>query len=162
MHSIRTIAILLATSGFAIGQSTSSTSCDAQNILEACLATTQVQVQACQPNEWQCLCDGYTSVQTCYGNCPGDPGKNGVDQQKIAYCNAAKSVSTISAGTNTATSVASAMTDTATSSTTTATETETATSTGDLEEATLDSAAALIVMPAGSFLAVLFGLVGML
>ncbi|EEH41571.1 hypothetical protein PAAG_03134 [Paracoccidioides lutzii Pb01] len=74
--------------------SKSPSSCDAQNILEACLQSTQALLKTCVPNDWQCLCTQHTNVLTCYNNCPNDLGRHGAESSKIANCNAASQFAT--------------------------------------------------------------------
>ncbi|GAD95337.1 GPI anchored serine-threonine rich protein [Paecilomyces variotii No. 5] len=73
----------------ATAQATSST-CAAQNIVDACLKSTTPQLKACASTDWKCLCDQSNNVLTCYNNCPGDPDQFGAQQTKESYCNAAK------------------------------------------------------------------------
>ncbi|KAI9853281.1 MAG: hypothetical protein M1824_001448 [Vezdaea acicularis] len=42
----------------------STSSCQAQNILDTCLATTKAIVADCAPNDYACLCQKYTDVLT--------------------------------------------------------------------------------------------------
>lgn len=42
----------------------STSTCEAQNILEACLATTTGYLDQCQSTDYQCLCDKYTAIMT--------------------------------------------------------------------------------------------------
>ncbi|KAL2872159.1 GPI anchored serine-threonine rich protein [Aspergillus lucknowensis] len=87
--------------------------CDAQTILDTCIKSIQRQVDACGANEWDCLCEQTNNLLTCYNNCPGDGGRNGVQQQKVSYCNAAGMFSS----TTTSTRTTSTSTSTATSNT---------------------------------------------
>ncbi|KAL4946260.1 hypothetical protein BDV06DRAFT_218589 [Aspergillus oleicola] len=68
--------------------------------------------------------DSSCDAQNCYNNCPRDPARNGINQQRISYCNAAGQLSSTSAST-TATTTATR------TSTASATETESASSTSD-------------------------------
>ncbi|KAF2166838.1 hypothetical protein M409DRAFT_54618 [Zasmidium cellare ATCC 36951] len=97
-------ALLLAIAGLAAAQtsttsaaaSTSSAAgtsgCGSQidDIIASCLGTTQTQLDACTTNDWDCMCEQSNNVLTCYNNCPSDPRRNGIDQQNVSYCNAAK------------------------------------------------------------------------
>ncbi|KAL4969001.1 GPI anchored serine-threonine rich protein [Aspergillus stella-maris] len=135
MRFLSAISLLATVSVCALAQETSTSSasspqttddshssCDAQNILDACVNSIQAQVDNCGANEWDCLCEQTNNMLTCYNNCPGDPARNGVNQQRISYCNAAGQLS------STSTSATATSTRTRT---TTASETETATSTSD-------------------------------
>ncbi|KAF1814408.1 hypothetical protein P152DRAFT_480600 [Eremomyces bilateralis CBS 781.70] len=96
---------LAATFGYAAAQTATgsaagpqqSSSCAAQNIVEACKSTTGLQVSACTVQDWRCLCDAYTVVLTCYDSCPGDPNRSGAESQKVSYCNAADGQSSLNA-----------------------------------------------------------------
>ncbi|KAL4954788.1 hypothetical protein BDW69DRAFT_162439 [Aspergillus filifer] len=122
--SVCALAQETSTSSASSSQTTddSDRSCAAQNILDACVNSIQAQVDNCGANEWDCLCEQTNNMLTCYNNCPGDPARNGVNQQRISYCNAADQLS------STSTSTTATFTRT---STTTASETETATSTSE-------------------------------
>lgn len=80
-----TLAIL-SSAAFAAAQ---SSECEAQNILDACKATIQSQIDKCGGNDYICLCDNYTNMLTCYNNCPNDENKSTVQNQVTAYCVAA-------------------------------------------------------------------------
>ncbi|KAL5341723.1 hypothetical protein BJX70DRAFT_24769 [Aspergillus crustosus] len=122
MRFLSALSLLATTSVYVLAQDTptstttaattqSTTSCDAQNILDACIQSIQIQVENCGPNEWDCLCEQTNNLLTCYNNCPLDPGRIGVQQQKVSYCNAAGITST------TTTTRASTTSTTATSTT---------------------------------------------
>ncbi|KAL3480091.1 hypothetical protein BJX99DRAFT_221249 [Aspergillus californicus] len=117
-----------------------SSTCEAQNILDTCLRSIQAQVDSCSPNDWGCLCEQTNNLLTCYNNCPEDGGRNGVQQQKLSYCNAASLTSTTtSTTTSTSTSTGTA---TSTSTSSSAEETgATTTSGGAAAEETSDGAA---------------------
>jgi hypothetical protein len=42
-----------------------STECAAENIVDACLDTTQAYLSLCNAQDWACLCDKYTAILTC-------------------------------------------------------------------------------------------------
>lgn len=82
--------------GLAAAQSSSvplptgtSSSCQAQNIVDACRSGIQAQVDKCGANDWVCLCDNYTNLLTCYNNCPDSNERPPVQNQVIQFCNAA-------------------------------------------------------------------------
>ncbi|KAI9376812.1 hypothetical protein BJX61DRAFT_538508 [Aspergillus egyptiacus] len=134
MRLLSTVSVLAASvSVLAQGTETSTATatqsasgCAAQNILDACIDSIQIQVDACGPNEWECLCEQTNNLLTCYNNCPEDSGRFGVEQQKTSYCNAAGAFSSTTTSTTTATTAATTTTETATS-----TVSEAATSTTD-------------------------------
>ncbi|EED23963.1 GPI anchored serine-threonine rich protein [Talaromyces stipitatus ATCC 10500] len=106
MRFCTTIAALL-TIGLAAAHSRRA-ACAAQNILDACLATEQAQLQACGVNDWSCLCEQSNNVLTCYNNCPGDDGHFGAQQRMTSYCNAAKAYSPSSISSSAVSSATSA------------------------------------------------------
>ncbi|OJI97638.1 hypothetical protein ASPVEDRAFT_302118 [Aspergillus versicolor CBS 583.65] len=119
------VSVLAQETATSTGTSTpknGGSSCDAQNILDACVESIQEQVDACGPNEWDCLCEQTNNMLTCYNNCPNDGSRTGIQQQRISYCNAAGTLSTSSTRpatkTATATSDASSTSDGAAASAT--------------------------------------------
>ncbi|KAK4496302.1 hypothetical protein PRZ48_012282 [Zasmidium cellare] len=102
MHASQ--ALLLAVAGLAAAQSSTSSAaagtssaagtsgCGTQidSIISSCLGTTQAQLDACATNDWDCMCEQSNNVLTCYNNCMSDPRRNGVEQQNVSWCNAAK------------------------------------------------------------------------
>ncbi|KAI1098615.1 hypothetical protein F4804DRAFT_338045 [Jackrogersella minutella] len=99
--------------------STSTTGCAAQNILDTCLDTTESYVPLCETTDYDCLCDKYVAVMTCFNNCPNDPRQPSYQQQKDQYCTNASLYSTASTTNQTVTRVA-----TSTSNSITLTKTE--------------------------------------
>ena len=65
---------------------------DRHSIVDACVAGYQARIKGCQAkaNDWICMCDVYTDVQTCYNNCPKSNEKPPVDNQVTQYCTAAE------------------------------------------------------------------------
>ncbi|KAI1081119.1 hypothetical protein F5B20DRAFT_72350 [Whalleya microplaca] len=61
-------------------------SCAAQNILDACLASTTSYIALCTPDDYSCLCDKYVAIMTCFNNCPNDGRKPTYQQTKDLYC----------------------------------------------------------------------------
>ncbi|QSS64459.1 hypothetical protein I7I51_01527 [Histoplasma capsulatum] len=88
------LCIGVANINVAAADSGSSSKCQAQNILDACLKSTNLLLSTCAVQDWICLCDKYTAILTCYNNCPRDPGRFGVDSAKVANCNAADTLRT--------------------------------------------------------------------
>jgi hypothetical protein len=88
-----TLAILASAAVVTAQTSTASAGgddkCDAQNIVDACKATIQTEVDKCKGNDWICLCDNYTNLLTCYNNCPDSAEKSPVQNQVTQFCNAA-------------------------------------------------------------------------
>jgi hypothetical protein len=86
---------LLASAAAVTAQSTTAAAggdksgCAAQNIVDACKATIQTEIDKCEGNDWMCLCDNYTNLLTCYNNCPDSEEKAPVQNQVTQFCNAA-------------------------------------------------------------------------
>ncbi|KAI0144067.1 hypothetical protein F4776DRAFT_455964 [Hypoxylon sp. NC0597] len=74
----------------------STTACAAQNILDACLQTTESYVSLCATTDYMCLCDKYIAIMTCFSNCPSDPREPSYQQQKDLYCINASLYATVS------------------------------------------------------------------
>ncbi|QSZ32567.1 hypothetical protein DSL72_002145 [Monilinia vaccinii-corymbosi] len=65
----------------------SSSTCQGQNVLDACLSSTTAIANACQSTDYNCLCTGWNAVLTCYNECPNDSGYAGALSNKQTYCN---------------------------------------------------------------------------
>ncbi|KAL1636431.1 hypothetical protein SLS58_009784 [Diplodia intermedia] len=154
--------------------SSSSSDCDASNIVDACVAGIKPRTEACGGNDWSCLCSAYTDLATCYNNCPNDPTRSSVQNQVTQFCAAAKaSTSSKASGSATATSSSSGSA-TATGSSASASASGSSTSSGDFdsfsgETSTASSssssstgAAAPMHVPAGGALGLALGIVAML
>ncbi|GAB7356893.1 hypothetical protein MBLNU459_g7755t1, partial [Dothideomycetes sp. NU459] len=96
MRSSSLVVLAAATAGIALAQSTTTSSaaasgysCAAQTVLDACVSQLQPYTTECTGNDWNCLCNSWTNLQTCYNNCPGDPKAYSVGQSKSTYCQAA-------------------------------------------------------------------------
>ncbi|KAI1284127.1 hypothetical protein F5Y07DRAFT_407630 [Xylaria sp. FL0933] len=104
--SIIPIAVLAASSSVwadtATTTSTSSTAasgstdtaCAALSILDACLDTTESYLSLCESTDYSCLCDKYTTIMTCFANCPNDDRQYALDSEKQLYCSNASAFST--------------------------------------------------------------------
>ncbi|KAI1116326.1 hypothetical protein F5Y14DRAFT_407636 [Nemania sp. NC0429] len=66
--------------------SAETTACAALSILDACLDTTQGYVSQCGLQDFSCLCDKYTAIMTCFGNCPDDDRQYSFDSSRQLYC----------------------------------------------------------------------------
>ncbi|KAL1624458.1 hypothetical protein SLS54_003799 [Diplodia seriata] len=156
--------------------SSSSSDCDASNIVDACVAGIKPRTEACGGNDWSCLCSAYTDLATCYNNCPNDPTRSSVQNQVTQFCAAAKansSSSSKSSGSATATSSSSGSSS-ATGSSSSASASGSSTSSGDFdsfsgETSTASSssssstgAAAPMHVPAGGALGLALGIAAML
>ncbi|KAF2461455.1 hypothetical protein BDY21DRAFT_368673 [Lineolata rhizophorae] len=185
-------AAILASAGIAAAQTTASTpaqptsgsssgssDCEAQNIVDSCLATTQIQVDGCDANDWQCLCDAYEQVVTCWNNCPNSDQAFGDEQTKTSYCNAAEAQNPSSdtttaaaaattgattGGASSAAATGSAAANSASSAigTPTGDSSSDSTATGSAASASSSGAAGGVYVPAGGFVAAVVGLAGML
>ncbi|KAI5209390.1 hypothetical protein E4T39_00697 [Aureobasidium subglaciale] len=78
---------ILAGIDLAAAQSTST--CAAQSVLNLCVSQQQASTSRCGPTDYDCLCQGYTTLVVCYNNCPNDAGAFTASQNKIQYCQAA-------------------------------------------------------------------------
>ncbi|KAJ1733185.1 hypothetical protein LPJ61_001680 [Coemansia biformis] len=65
--------------------------CDAQNVLDTCLATQGQVLAMCSYSDWACKCQAQRSIAGCFLNCPSDGGRTAHEGQVIVFCNAAKS-----------------------------------------------------------------------
>ncbi|KAI1428564.1 hypothetical protein F5Y12DRAFT_670350 [Xylaria sp. FL1777] len=116
----------------------SSTACAAEAILDACLDTTESYVSLCQSQDFSCLCDKYTAIMTCFGNCPNDDRRYALDSERQLYCANASAFATKT--TTSATNTAS--TETTPTSSDAADATDSATTTlGDATRTSASSAA---------------------
>ncbi|KAK7931622.1 hypothetical protein PG985_002334 [Apiospora marii] len=83
-------AVLLAVAVSAQSTSesgSSSSTCAAANIVDACLDTTNGYLAQCTDNaDYQCKCDKYTAIMTCFNNCPNDPRSSSYANSKQLYC----------------------------------------------------------------------------
>ncbi|KEQ77484.1 hypothetical protein M436DRAFT_36229 [Aureobasidium namibiae CBS 147.97] len=82
--------------GLATAQSSTTSSvapgtsaCAAQNVLDLCVSQQSAKNSQCGPNDYDCLCSGYTDLVVCYKQCPNDPNAFSASQYKVQYCQAA-------------------------------------------------------------------------
>ncbi|KAI5462526.1 hypothetical protein BGZ63DRAFT_216429 [Mariannaea sp. PMI_226] len=132
---------LLAAAGVSAQSSTddgpaapSSTGCDADYIVTRCLETENTKASDCKTTDYDCLCDAYQAIATCYNNCPNDPRVGTAESQVKIYCQNASLY-----GTRT---VAKATSTASTDSDSEATETSDATATDEDSTATATKSAA--------------------
>ncbi|KAK8045069.1 hypothetical protein PG993_005093 [Apiospora rasikravindrae] len=100
----------------------SSTACAAANIVDACLETTTGYLAQCKDTgDYQCQCDKYTAIMTCFNNCPNDSRSSSYANSKQLYCTNASlynsQTSTTAAATGSASAPVSAATTTTPAST---------------------------------------------
>ncbi|KAL7623049.1 hypothetical protein AAE478_006728 [Parahypoxylon ruwenzoriense] len=79
-------AILIAAASVRAQDSTTTATCAAQNILDACLETTEGYLSLCTSTDYTCLCNQYIAIMTCFNNCPNDSRQPSYQQQKDLYC----------------------------------------------------------------------------
>ncbi|KAF2704812.1 hypothetical protein K504DRAFT_461067 [Pleomassaria siparia CBS 279.74] len=135
-----------------------STACDAQYIVDVCRSRLEAEIKECGANDWICLCDHYTSLLTCYDNCPNSADRAPVTNQVSSYCAAAaplKSASAADAATRAVSSTVATSAGVTAATGTQAVKTATAT-------ATATGAAGVRAVPAGGVFAVVLGLAGLL
>jgi len=164
MRFASALALLVSVS-FAAAQSQTgaaapkATSCNAQNIVDACVAGIKTQIDTCTANDWICLCQNYQNLLTCYNNCPDSVEKSPVQNQVTSYCGAAApllSASAADAATRPHPSVAAtSVMATGTNAAVSATGTQAAAS------AFKTGAAGVMAAPVGGVLAVVLGLAGL-
>ncbi|KAL1900084.1 hypothetical protein Cpir12675_001085 [Ceratocystis pirilliformis] len=109
-----TAAIFIAASAASVAAVDES--CNAADIVKACIDMTQPRVDACTGNDWSCLCSAHTSLVTCYNNCPNDPEGFSAQQQVDSYCAAASQFPASTAASGAATGTGSVATATTTGS----------------------------------------------
>ncbi|PWW78734.1 hypothetical protein C7212DRAFT_309159 [Tuber magnatum] len=155
-----TIAFALALTGLASAQSSSGGSwqvdhsCDAYVIVETCVSQSTPRVNACPPNDYSCLCIEYTSLLTCYNNCPMDNNSSGIKSSVTSFCNAAAAASSASSMTNTAKPTSGAGSSTASSAPTgsgSPTATGASSSSSSSSSGSGSPNAALALTPAGTY-----------
>ncbi|PQE26841.1 gpi anchored serine-threonine rich protein [Rutstroemia sp. NJR-2017a BVV2] len=80
------ISLAAAQSSAAVAPGTSV--CAGQNVLDACLGSTRAIANACQTNDYNCLCSKWNDVLTCFesAGCPNDPQYAGTLSNKQTYC----------------------------------------------------------------------------
>ncbi|GAP84506.1 putative GPI anchored serine-threonine rich protein [Rosellinia necatrix] len=98
-------ATLISVAVLAVSATAQTTSaCGAQSIVDACLETTQSYLSQCGTQDFACLCEKYTTIMTCFNNCPNDDRRYATDSQRQLYCaNASAFPSTTTTTANTAT-----------------------------------------------------------
>ncbi|KAK8069483.1 hypothetical protein PG994_006099 [Apiospora phragmitis] len=80
-------ALLMAVTVSAQSASDTSSTCAAANIVDACLETTTGYLSQCTDNaDYQCKCDKYTAIMTCFNNCPNDTRAASYANSKQLYC----------------------------------------------------------------------------
>ncbi|KIV99286.1 uncharacterized protein PV09_09054 [Verruconis gallopava] len=157
------VALAVAAAGLVSAQTATTTAassgstCAAQNIVDSCLATTKIPLDACAPNDWQCMCDAQTQVVTCYNNCPGDQDRFAAEQQQTSWCNAAKQLAPSSS--SKASTLATSATSAASVSSSTASSTK---SSASASSTSLQQNAAGVVAPATGLLAVALSFFGLM
>ncbi|KAF2155561.1 hypothetical protein K461DRAFT_290581 [Myriangium duriaei CBS 260.36] len=154
--------IAAATAGMAAAQS--STACAAQAVLDACLGSTNGQVQACAANDYTCLCYAYQAVKTCYNNCPNDPRAPSAGNQVTQFCIAASQYSTTNTPAASASSTsgsAATTTGSAASSSTSASAAGSSFGSGSSSTSASKGAGAMAT-PAAGALAMIFGAAALL
>ena len=59
------------------------------SVLNLCVSQQSAKNSQCGPNDYDCLCSGYTDLVVCYNQCPNDPNAFSASQFKVQYCQAA-------------------------------------------------------------------------
>ncbi|CAK7201662.1 hypothetical protein SEUCBS139899_004371 [Sporothrix eucalyptigena] len=157
-------AVSAASTTAAAATATSTSSCAAQNILDACLQTENDLLNSCGTNDWNCKCNAYKDIVTCYNNCPSDQAVDTAKGQEQIFCGYASqypSSTTAAAAKTGVTTTTSATKATGTAAGNTATST-TGTATGTATSATETNSGADLVLNAGSMLVAVAGMVAAL
>jgi len=175
-----TALAVLASAGFAAAQSTaasvataaqptSSSACLAQNIVDACVAGIQPQINACAGTDWICLCQQYQNLLTCYNNCPGLAARASVQNQVTSFCTAAAPLLSSSAAAaatmpHASTTAATASGASGANTMVTATTRGAATASGSQSAASASptGAAGFVAAPISGAVAIFLGLAGLL
>ncbi|KAH0613255.1 uncharacterized protein H6S33_009635 [Morchella sextelata] len=128
MHPTRVLLAIATFGGYVAAQSSQWTvdqSCDAANIVEACINLISPRITACTKNgnDYECLCLQYTDLATCYNNCPSDPTASSIKNTIISYCGAYSATASTSSvatatGSSTGTSIGTSAGSGATATTT--------------------------------------------
>ncbi|UKZ78192.1 hypothetical protein TrVFT333_005927 [Trichoderma virens FT-333] len=84
--------------------SSPSASCAAENIVDGCLASTEIGPSACGLQDYSCQCSAYQDILVCFNNCPDDPRKPTYDNLVNHCCALASQQSLTNTVTATATS----------------------------------------------------------
>ncbi|KAL2264931.1 hypothetical protein VTJ83DRAFT_7441 [Remersonia thermophila] len=68
----------------AAAQTTSE--CGAAYIVDACLASEHAKLDACGNQDYDCKCNNWINILTCFNNCPNDTRKHESDGQRQIFC----------------------------------------------------------------------------
>ena len=156
MRFATVFTVALSAAGFAAAQK----KCDAQNIVDTCVAGYQSRIEACQKggNDFICLCDVYRDVLVCYNNCPDSQDRSPVQNQVTSYCTAAEPLrAAASASAASVASVAATQSRAATSSVASATGSGTRVSSSPVASSFSTGAAAAVAAPAGAAIVAFLG-----
>jgi len=146
----------------AVAQTTSV--CLADYIVKACLSSEKAKLTSCVSTDYDCQCQQWKNIITCYNNCPDDPDQFTAGGQRDIFCGYASQFASttakVAAATQVPTETAAKATDNAnagqTGSGSAASKSgSTATSTG--KAAANTNSAADLVLNAGSVLAAVAG-----
>jgi len=135
MKSFATIALFAAAVS-------AQTTCESEAVLQSCLNTQEPVQEACDPQDFNCLCPAAKNVYQCFANagCGNDDRAVGYDNIQKSYC---AYVTTTTAAVATATSTTSSSSDsTSTPSATEDTDDDDSTSTGDETESATSTVSA--------------------
>ncbi|KAK4100053.1 hypothetical protein N658DRAFT_145610 [Parathielavia hyrcaniae] len=143
----------------AMAQSTSV--CAANYIVEACLEFENAKLNECGQENWDCSCQQWQNIITCYNNCPNDPRQHAAEGQRVIFCGYASqypsSTPTVQQSAAATTTAQSAQETNESATTGTGSQSGTATSTGS--DAVNTNSAAYLALNAGAVLAAVAGVV---
>lgn len=157
---MKTVFVAVAILAASVSADT-STGCAASSILDACLETTEGYLSLCGSQDFSCLCEKYTTIMTCFANCPNDDRQYSIDGQRQLYCTNASAFATTTTTATSATKTSAAnpsQTDSSGAATTTFGGSADETTSGSAAHATGDMTdAAGVVQPGAGLLAALAG-----
>jgi hypothetical protein len=56
--------------------------------VNTCISTTQVQIDDCDTQDYECLCHAWEAQLTCWNNCPDSNLNSGAASSVTSYCGA--------------------------------------------------------------------------
>ncbi|KAH8887718.1 hypothetical protein GQ53DRAFT_768051 [Thozetella sp. PMI_491] len=149
---------LLAT---AIAAQTTATggdsSCAANYIVETCLGMENGVLAACGTTDYECQCNAYGALVTCFNNCPDDKRVDTYKGQQTIFCQYASQFPSSTTKANTPAATGSTAETTSASPTTSGSSTGTASNSA--AAATKTNGASDLVLNAGGILAAVAGVV---
>ncbi|KAK4142062.1 uncharacterized protein C8A04DRAFT_38581 [Dichotomopilus funicola] len=63
-----------------------SSACGADYIVESCLSSEKAKLATCDGKDYDCLCQSWKNILTCYNNCPNDSRLENDAGQRDIFC----------------------------------------------------------------------------